>query len=130
MEVPEEIQDWQVPQMLLHTFAENVFKHVIEPDTFTTVLLQCAEKEWNGETMLRIRMENSGKPFPEEVLLRMSEPAGEIRRTGSGVGLGNIRLILEYMYGRRDLLHLENDAMGGARITVYIPEKPAEEKKV
>mgnify|MGYP000343941455 CR=1 FL=1 len=29
MDIPEETQQYPVPQMILHTFLENIFKHVI-----------------------------------------------------------------------------------------------------
>ncbi|MDO4268127.1 MAG: histidine kinase [Eubacteriales bacterium] len=115
-------EDWPVPQMIIHTFAENVFKHVIALGTFTTVFLQCRRTEWKGETMLRIVMENDGKCLPAEVISRtMETEAGEELDSGHGVGLSNIRKVLMYMYDRTDLMILENEGSDRARITVYVP---------
>jgi signal transduction histidine kinase len=41
--------------------------------------------------------------------------------SGTGVGLANIRARLAAMYGRRDLVRLEQNATAGVTATVTIP---------
>lgn len=123
MDVPKESEDWPIPQMMLHTFMENVFKHVVGKFSFTSIFLKCGKTVWNGEEMLQIVMENSGNGFPDEVIRRVMEEDEETLDASKGVGLGSIKLILKYLYGRTDILYLENGPSGEARILVYIPDK-------
>lgn len=58
MDVPEELQQYPVPQMILHTFLENIFKHVISIDSFTTVLIQA---------LLRVTEKIAWKQKTEEI---------------------------------------------------------------
>lgn len=121
MDVPKESESWPIPQMMLHTFMENVFKHVVGKFSFTSIFLKCRKMVWNEEEVLQIVMENSGKGFPDDVIKRVMEEKEESLDASKGVGLGSIKLILKYLYGRTDILYLENGPSGEARIIVYIP---------
>lgn len=123
IDVEDDAKKWPIPQMLLHTFAENVFKHVINVNSFTTVFLQCAIEEKNGKRMLKIEMENDNVQFPEEVITRFcKEDAPEMDyKTGTGVGLSNIKKVLYYMYEQTDLVELKNEN-GQAVLQVFVPE--------
>lgn len=128
-EVPEELEIYPIPQMMLHTFIENIFKHVIDINSFTTILLSCSIEEYCGEDMLKIQIQNTGKHYREEILRRINdndiEESGN--STGEGIGLMHIKEILSIMYGNNHLLRLDNEGTDGTKVTVWIPEK--EEKK-
>ncbi len=48
----KKLQQYPVPQMILHTFLENIFKHVISIDSFTTVLIQASLSFfWEGSLL-------------------------------------------------------------------------------
>lgn len=56
MDIPEETQQYPVPQMILHTFLENIFKHVISIDSFTTVLIQALLSFSGKEVYLKLEL--------------------------------------------------------------------------
>ena len=68
MDVPEELQQYPVPQMILHTFLENIFKHVISIDSFTTVLIQALWSFSGKEVYLKLELYISQGQFSQEIL--------------------------------------------------------------
>ena len=124
-ELPEEVEDYQIPRMILHTFVENIFKHVIDINSFTTIFLVCTMDSCQGESMLKIEIQNTGKQFDENVLKEINEGGGTIpsERKQGGIGLKHTKEILSIMYGKEHLLLLENEEPDVAKVTVWIPHK-------
>lgn len=122
-EVPDDLEEWDVPQMLLHTFIENIFKHAVSMDSFTTIFLQCQMEEFEKTKMLKIEIQNSGKHFNREILERINENKGQAEDGKRGIGLVHTKEILSIMYQREDLLFLENEEPDGVKVTLRIPEK-------
>ena len=125
MNIPEELQQYPVPQMILHTFLENVFKHVISIDSFTTVLIQALiEEEPEKEERLKIEIHTSQKHFSEETMAMINgEENSPERKDGTGIGIRNVKEVLRIMYQQEHLLHLENLEPDGTKITIWIPKK-------
>ena len=109
-----------IPQMILHTFIENKYKHTVKPGQLLSVYVRTDKIEWKEREVLEIRIEDDGLPFPDD----MVEDRGEnrLREDGSGAGIINIRRTLEIMYGVNGLLEFENPEEGGSRIILRIPE--------
>ena len=125
MDVPDELRGYPVPQMLVHTFVENIFKHVISVGGFTTIFVVCSAEEYQGEKMLKIEVQNSGREFSDEILKEINEGTeADQRDVSSGIGLKNVKEILNLMYEREGLLKLEN--LDGGKVTVWIPRKAIE----
>lgn len=40
--IPEETKNYRIPQMILHTFIENIFKHVMDINSFVTIFMRCS----------------------------------------------------------------------------------------
>lgn len=124
-EMPEQLEEYPIPQMLLHTFVENIFKHAIDINSFTTIFIVCSLEEHNKESMLKIEVQNTGKCFEEETLRRINEMngTGEDGNSSGGIGLMHTKEILSILYGQNSLIWLENEEPEGAKVTVWIPEK-------
>lgn len=121
-EMPAQLEKYPVPQMLLHTFVENIFKHVIDINSFTTIFIVCSLEEHNQESMLKIEVQNTGKCFGEETLRRINGTEEDGNSSG-GIGLMHTKEILSIMYGQNSLLWLENEEPEGSKVTVWIPRK-------
>lgn len=121
-EMPEQLEEYPIPQMLLHTFVENIFKHAIDINSFTTIFIVCSLEEHNKESMLKIEVQNTGKCFEEETLRRING-TGEDGNSSGGIGLMHTKEILSILYGQNSLIWLENEEPEGAKVTVWIPEK-------
>ncbi len=129
VDMDDEVRDWPVPQMLIHTLVENEYKYAVSPGRQTMVLLKLQKAQWQGEEMLLIQVEDDGKGFPAAVLASINgdeaAPAGD----GTRVGLYSIRRLLELMYDRKGLFVLSNVEPHGAMNQVYIPAHPVNETK-
>lgn len=129
VDMDDEVRDWPVPQMLIHTLVENEYKYAVSPGRQTMVLIKLQKAQWQGEEMLLIQVEDDGKGFPAAVLASINgdeaAPAGD----GTRVGLYSIRRLLELMYDRKGLFVLSNVEPHGAMNQVYIPAHPVNETK-
>lgn len=129
VDMDDEVRDWPVPQMLIHTLVENEYKYAVSPGRQTMVLIKLHKAQWQGEEMLLIQVEDDGKGFPAAVLASINgdeaAPAGD----GTRVGLYSIRRLLELMYDRKGLFVLSNVEPHGAMNQVYIPAHPVNETK-
>lgn len=129
VDMDDEVRDWPVPQMLVHTLVENEYKYAVSPGRQTMVLIKLQKAQWQGEEMLLIQVEDDGKGFPAAVLASINgdeaAPAGD----GTRVGLYSIRRLLELMYDRKRLFVLSNVEPHGAMNQVYIPARPVNETK-
>lgn len=115
-----EYENWKIPQMLLHIFIENKYKYGLKEGELLSVYISAEHVVHNGKRTLKIRIEDDGKPFPEEIVGKEYQNA--VREDGGGVGFYNAEKTLEIMYGDRDLLAVENREEGGTRISILIPE--------
>lgn len=123
MDVPEELQQYPVPQMILHTFLENIFKHVISIDSFTTVLIQALWSFSGKEVYLKLELYISQGQFSQEILDFVNKDM-EIteKKDGSEIGIKNVKEVLKMMYEQDHLLYLENLEPEGTKITIWIPK--------
>ena len=129
VDVDEGLDDWPVPQMLLHTLVENEYKYAVAAGHQTMVLIKVEKVRWQKEDMLCIQVEDDGKGYPQEVLDSINKGQGGPRADGTRVGLASIRRLLELMYDRNNLLVLTNVEPHGAMSRAYIPAKPVHENR-
>lgn len=127
IDLPKELEEWKIPQMLIHTFIENVYKHAISADNTLTMLIKISRSSYQGEDMLLIEMEDDGKGYPKDVLEYMEQDNGVHNEKGARIGLWSIRRMMELMYERQDLVLLENIKPHGCLSRVYVPERVVHE---
>lgn len=121
IQIQPEANGWLVPQMMLHALVENIYKHAVSLDSFTSFFIRASLETRNDEQMLEIVVEDDGVGFPEEVMERVNHSGGEFVES-SHVGLMNISHTLFLMYGKTDLMHLSNKADRGSLIRIFIPK--------
>lgn len=116
---PQELMEWQIPQMILHTFLENKYKHTVKVGNILSIYIAVKEIQRQGQKALEVTIEDDGEMFPE-----CHTKKWEINdQNGHGVGLYNVARTMEIMYGMPDLLKFDNIS-GGTKITICFPEKP------
>ena len=121
IDLPPELEDWQIPQMLIHTYIENVYKYAVSLDNLLTVLIKISKQTYKGEEMLLVEIEDDGKGYPQEVLNYMSEGGEKSGEKGVRIGLWSIKRMMELMYDRNDLVYLENKKPHGCMNRIYVP---------
>lgn len=117
---PQELMEWQIPQMILHTFLENKYKHTVKVGNILSIYIAVKEIQRQGQKALEVTIEDDGEMFPENVIQKKWEINDQ---NGHGVGLYNVARTMEIMYGMPDLLKFDNIS-GGTKITICFPEKP------
>ena len=123
MDIPEEMQQYPVPQMILHTFLENIFKHVISIDSFTTVLIQALWSFSGKEVYLKLELYISQGQFSQEILDFVNKDM-EITEKKRWKWNWNKKCkeVLKMMYQQDHLLYVENLEPEGTKITIWIPK--------
>lgn len=120
--LPEQLEEWQIPQMLIHTFIENEYKYAVSMGETLTVLIKISEQSYQGENMLLIEIEDDGKGYPPEVLDYMRHDEGMSGEKGERIGLRSIKRMMELMYERKDLVLLSNIEPHGCMNRIYVPK--------
>ena len=127
IDLPQELETWKIPQMLVHTFIENEYKYAVSLDTVLTILIKISKRSYQGEEVLMIEIEDDGKGYPKEVLNYMSGNARKTSEKGTRIGLWSVKRMMELMYERKDLIVLENINPHGCLNKIYIPAKAKHE---
>ncbi|MBR3105559.1 MAG: histidine kinase [Clostridia bacterium] len=129
-DLPSELADWPIPQMLIQTIIENEYKYAVSMEDVLTILIRVSKCEKDGEEMLKITIEDDGKGYPEEVLAAINSPDAQPGADGHRVGLWSVRRTMELMYERKDLTRFSNITPHGCLNTIYVPRKPLHEYNV
>lgn len=130
IDIPEQLEIWKIPQMLIHTVIENEYKYAVAMDNVLTILIRAEEIKEKGERMLCLQIEDDGRGYPEDVLRNFREDKEVANHSGERVGLRSIRRMLALMYEREDLFEISNVSPHGCRNTFRIPLHPVQEVKV
>ena len=109
LELPEALQGWPVPAMLLQPLVENALRHGIEPKIGGGSVCVSARRSEQG---LEIEVSDSGLGLPPEPL-----PPSE---ADASYGLVYVRERLRARYGQRASLHLLRGQPSGTRAIVRI----------
>lgn len=126
--MPEELESWKIPQMMIHTIVENEFKYGVTQDEPLMVLIKISKCVHNEEEMLLIEVEDDGRGYPAEVLEYINSSASKYKYDGSRVGLWSIKRLLELMYDRPGLMKIANTEPHGAVSRMYIPQNSVHER--
>lgn len=110
MNVPDKLQQAQVPNMLLQPLVENALKHGIEPHSQSGILdINTSLVEAGTMLMLTIQDDGQGIDFDN---------------FKEGIGLQNTRQRLQQLYPNKFDIQLSNMPQGGALVEVTIPYQP------
>jgi sensor histidine kinase YesM len=127
IDLPQELEEWKIPQMLIHTFIENEYKYAVSMDTTLTILIKVSRQQYKGEETLLIELEDDGKGYPKEVLDYMNGITEKTSEKGERIGLWSIKRMMELMYEREDLVSLANIDPHGCLNRIYVPPKAKHE---
>jgi len=127
IDIPKELKEWKIPQMLIHTFVENEYKHAVSIDVTLTILIKISKQVYKEEEMLLIEIEDDGKGYPKEVLNYMNGLTERTNEKGSRIGLWGLKRMMEIMYDRNDLVFLKNIEPHGCLNRIYVPKNAKHE---
>ena len=123
IDCPVDLEDWPIPQLLIHTFIENEYKYAMTYSQTLTVLIKIREVTYQNAEMLLIEIEDDGPGYPQEVLDYMQDETLKLGNQEDRVGLLSIRQMMELMYERKNLVQLSNVVPHGCMNRIYIPKE-------
>jgi LytS/YehU family sensor histidine kinase len=106
LDVPADLQQAQIPSLILQPMVENAVKHGIARRVQGGAIRIAASR---GERMLTISVYNDGPALP----------VGS--KAQSGIGMSNVRTRLQGLYGDDFELRLENQSPEGVRVSLSVP---------
>lgn len=127
VELPEELGDWPIPQMIVHTVVENEYKYAVSRDQMLMLLIRVSLETHQNEDLLLIEIEDDGQGYPQDIIDLMNTTGRTVESDGTRVGLWSIRTLLELMYDRTGLLELANQSPHGAIARIRVPRKAVRE---
>jgi methyl-accepting chemotaxis protein len=127
VELPTELEDWKIPQMVIQTFIENEYKYAVSVDTPLTILIRISKDKHQDEEMLLIEIEDDGMGYPPDVLEYMNGKGKRLANDGNRIGLWSIKNMMELMYERKGLISISNIEPHGCLNKIWVPAKPVHE---
>jgi two-component system, LytTR family, sensor kinase len=109
LEVPDDLRKVLVPTLILQPLVENALRHGVSAQEGGTVSVR-AERE-GDELVLSVRDDGEGI---------------ELRRMRVGIGIGNTRARLNYLYGEKQSLQIASRPGEGFFVRVAMPCRIAE----
>ena len=127
VELPEELESWPIPQMIIHTVVENEYKYAVSRDQMLMLLIRVSQERWQEQDVLLIEIEDDGQGYPQDVLEKINKGDAEANTDGTRVGLWSIRRMMELMYDRTGLMELANQVPHGAIARIRVPREAVHE---
>ncbi|MFC5407158.1 sensor histidine kinase [Cohnella soli] len=120
-DIDPEAEQTGIPQFLIQTFVENVFKHAMIYGEMLSIFIRAShvmeDKRW-----VKIVIEDNGEGFPKRMPETFERSESDWPdENGNKVGIANIRRTLQLLYKRNDLLKLSNAEPSGARVEIRLP---------
>jgi signal transduction histidine kinase len=109
-DVPTELVQARVPNLILQPIVENAIKHGVSAQPGAGRVAISARRE-NGMLVLRVRDDGPG----------LDDSPRPGARPGFGVGLANTRERLRQLYGDGQRLELVNASEGGLEVSIALP---------
>ena len=112
-----ELLDTPMPKLMLLTIVENSFKYALKLYEMMNLLIKVDRWEENGQTFVRLIVEDDGDGYPEEMLRGFEQFTG----SSGGVGIQNVRDTFRLRYGQPGLVRIKKAVPHGARTVLLIP---------
>lgn len=117
------LENWPIPQMLVHTVVENAYKYAVSVEELLTILINVEKVKKEDREYLHIRIEDDGKGYDEELIQAFAEKKNPVTESGNRVGLWSLAHMLELMYEEEGLFCIHNAEVHGCVTEFRIPEK-------
>lgn len=120
----EEVKNWSVPVLAVHTFVENSIKYARLGDSRIPLEIQVTASYLSTEEggYLDLMIQDNGQGYPEDIL---EEISGETVIGKRNVGINNIKRRCQILYGEKAEYNFAN--YHGALSELILPEREVEQ---
>lgn len=118
----QDMEEYQIPAMLIHNFVENSVLHTVSLDSCVEISLYIVPETYEKEAYLYLCISDTGNGFPDEILeaARSEKPVCYGGR--KHIGISNSVKRLRLIYGDRAKINFSNMDEGyGAVVEIRIP---------
>jgi signal transduction histidine kinase len=99
---------------------ENLVKNALDASPGNGVILITGSGPEEGDSSATIQVRDAGSGIPPSIMPKLFQPFVTTRTEGTGLGLANVKKIVE-MHGGE--VRVENLPEGGALFTIHVPIK-------
>ncbi|WP_186445910.1 sensor histidine kinase [Paenibacillus cremeus] len=121
IEEVEAFENTKVPPLVVQTFVENTIKHSVTTDDPIQIRIMIQSVTVNGGDGIRIRISDTGKGFPDDVLHLLQSDQDLIKENGEHVGIWNVKRRLYLLYKDQARITFMNAPEGGAVVEIVLP---------
>ena len=126
-DIPEEMQEIQIPILAIQTFVENSIKFGENEQNQTNIMVKAEKRE---NQMICLLIQDSGRGFGEQTLMLLNRGERIADQPGRHVGIENVRNRMKILYGEDALLRFYNREEGGAAVEITIPAEVKEKNEL
>lgn len=119
IDIPNEMQEYMVPPMILLTFAENAVKHAADWEKQVQIHIKGMIIR-NEKQYLNFSITDNGKGFSEESLKELNNPSEENLYGDKKIGISNVWNRLNVLYQGEAMISFSNNK-SGAHIEIFVP---------
>jgi len=126
IELDSEVEDSDVPPLVLQTFIENIMKYAVSRDREIDIHIRINKIVIDQEPTIYISISDTGPGFPQAVLHKLQNQEPLDQSHGGHIGIANTIQRLDYLYRQRAKITFSNMEAGGARIEIWLPARKEE----
>lgn len=119
--IPEYLETFALPPLLLQTVVENSIKHAVKPDEPILLAIEAELDDLAEEPLVRIAIRDTGEGYSERALADIREGRVPVDERGEHIGLWSIKERLKLQYGDKAWMECYNDDPHGAVTELAIP---------
>lgn len=129
VEAPNYLMDTPVPPLIIQSFVENSIKHAVTMEEAIHISVHVGFDDEHEGSMIKIRIEDTGHGFNEEVLQELQAGRSVENDRGEHTGIWNVQRRLKILYNEAVKIQYHNDKeTGGAVVEMILPAQPEMEE--
>ncbi|MNJ60830.1 Sensor histidine kinase YpdA [compost metagenome] len=121
--MPEALSKVYVPPLVIQTFVENSIKHAPQVDhpLYLSIEIETVMQPSFSDPHIRIIIRDTGKGFPDDILLELQAGKRIVDEQGEHIGIWNVWHRLRLLYGERSVMSFYNQTDSGAVVEIRLP---------
>lgn len=122
VDADEAIMDFEIPPLVIQTFAENTVKYAVTMDEPIYLWINVEQYSYENNKYLKISIRDTGKGFSEEILKELQQGNRIVDENGEHIGAWNVRKRLKLLYSGQGKISFSNGTSPiGAVIEILLP---------